>query len=139
MKKAAYWTITAVLAFFIGVGGPAEFTTVTSADAIVALGYPQYFVKIIAFWKILARIAILAPRFPRLKEWAYAGIFFNMTGAAVSTIVTGAEVWHPVVELTIAAMAIASWALRPASRVLGGIVLPDLSTEGRRPVFDRAA
>jgi hypothetical protein len=127
MKKRAYWILTALLAFFIGIGGAAEFTSVASADAIVALGYPEYFVKIIAFWKMLAAIAILVPRFPRLKEWAYAGIFFNMTGAAVSTIVSGSELWHPVVELSIAAMTIASWALRPPSRVLGEILRPGLA------------
>ncbi len=88
---------------------------------------------------MLGAIAILAPRFPRLKKWAYAGIFFNMTGAAVSTTVSGAEAWHAVTELIIAAMAIASWALRPPSRVLGEILPPDLSTEARPAVLERSA
>jgi hypothetical protein len=70
---------------------------------------------------VLGAIAVLVPRFPRLKEWAYAGMFFNMTGAAVSTVaVTGThEPWHVVAQLAMAALVIASWALRPPSRALG--------------------
>jgi hypothetical protein len=48
------------------------------------LGYPMYFFAILGAWKVLGAIAILVPRFPRLKEWAYAGIFFDLTGAAAS-------------------------------------------------------
>ena len=48
------------------------------------LGYPMYFFAILGVWKVLGAIAILVPRFPRLKEWAYAGIFFDLTGAAAS-------------------------------------------------------
>ena len=62
---------------------------------------------------------MLAPRLPRLKEWAYAGIFFNMTGAAVSHAVSGDATWHVIVTASLALLAIASWALRPQSRTLG--------------------
>ena len=61
---------------------------------------------------------MLAPGFPRLKEWAYAGIFFNMTGAAVSHAVQGDAVWHVIVTLIFAVFAVVSWALRPLSRRL---------------------
>jgi hypothetical protein len=62
---------------------------------------------------------LLAPGFPRLKEWAYAGIFFNMTGAAaVSHAVHGDAVWHVIVTLIFAVLAVVSWALRPPSRRL---------------------
>jgi hypothetical protein len=67
-------------------------------------------------------IALLAPGFPRLKEWAYAGIFFNMTGAAISHAAVGdygAYGYHLIVPLTFAGLAVASWALRPQSRTLG--------------------
>ena len=53
------------------------------------LGYPMYFFAILGFWKVLGAIAILVPRFPRLKEWAYAGIFFDLTGAAASCAAVG--------------------------------------------------
>ena len=70
-------------------------------------------------WEVLAGIALLAPRVPRLKEWAYAGIFFNMTGAAASRAVRGDDVSHIVAPLVFACLAEASWALRPQSRSLG--------------------
>jgi hypothetical protein len=72
-----------------------------------------------AVWKVLGTIALLVPRFPRLKEWAYAGIFFNMTGAAVSHAVSGDASWHVIYTACLAVLTIASWALRPPSRTLG--------------------
>jgi len=58
------------------------------------------------------------PRFPRVKEWAYAGIFFNMTGAAVSHAACGDAVWHIAVTLAFAVLTLISWAFRPQSRKL---------------------
>ncbi len=124
-NRIAYWLITAVLAFCIGTGGAAELLRVPeNVQGLEALGYPEYFIVLIGTWKVLAAIAVLAPRFPRLKEWAYAGMFFNMTGAAVSTLaMTGtAETWHVVVQLVMAALVLASWALRPAERRLGTLI-----------------
>jgi uncharacterized membrane protein YphA (DoxX/SURF4 family) len=123
-KSISYWVITAMVAFFIGSGGAAELAGVTgTVEGLVRLGYPAYFATIIGFWKILGAIAILVPRFPRLKEWAYAGIFFNMTGAAFTNVAVGVAVWHLIVDLVLAALTIASWALRPASRRLEGPIL----------------
>ena len=75
---------------------------------------------IIGFWKLVGAIAILTPGFPRLKEWAYAGIFFNMTGAAATGMFVGVAPWHVIVDLILTAMTVASWALRPPSRRLEG-------------------
>ena len=89
---------------------------------MVLLGYPVYFIMIIGYWKVLGGIALLVPRLPRLKEWAYAGIFFNMTGAAVSHAVSGdygIYAFHLIVTLFLAIVTLASWALRPQSRTLG--------------------
>jgi DoxX-like family len=123
-KSISYWVITALVAFFIGSGGAAELAGVPgTVEGLVRLGYPAYFASIIGFWKLLGAIAILAPRFPRLKEWAYAGIFFNMTGAAFTNVAVGVEVWHLIVNLVLAAFTVASWALRPASRRLEGPIL----------------
>ena len=86
------------------------------------LGYPLYFFAILGFWKVLGAIAILAPRFPRLKEWAYAGIFFDLTGAAASVAavgVYGTYAFHIIAPLVIAGLTVASWALRPQSRTIG--------------------
>ena len=133
-KLTAYWIATGLLAFFIGSGGAAELVQVPgNVQGLAALGYPAYFVMLIGFWKLLGAIAVLVPRFPRLKEWAYAGMFFNMTGAAVSTIaVTGtSEAWHVVAQLLMAALIVASWALRPPDRRLGE-VLPVRWERGQR-------
>jgi hypothetical protein len=81
---------------------------------------------------VLGAIAILAPRFPRLKEWAYAGIFFDLTGAAASSAsvgVYGAFAFHILAPLILAVVLVASWALRPESRVIG--VLFPAKTAGR--------
>lgn len=124
LKSLSYWVITALIAFFIGSGGAAELARVPgTVQGLVQLGYPVYFATIIGFWKLAGAIAILVPRFPRLKEWAYAGIFFNMTGAAATSLFTHSAAWHLVVELVIAALTVASWALRPPSRRLAGPIL----------------
>jgi DoxX-like family len=74
--------------FSIGSGGAAEAVHLKpNVDGIVhVLGYPLYFLTIIGIWKVLGVIVLLVLRFPRLKEWAYAGIFSNVTGAAVSRV-----------------------------------------------------
>ncbi len=121
-KAIGYWAITAVVAFAVVSGGAAELARrPDNIDGLVKLGYPAYLATIIGFWKVLGGIAILAPRLPRLKEWAYAGIFFNMTGAAVSHSVSHDATWHVIVTASLAALALASWALRPQSRILGAL------------------
>jgi hypothetical protein len=72
---------------------------------------------------VLGSITLLAPRFPRLKEWAYAGMFFNMTGAAVSHLVAGSEAWHLWYTASLAVVVLVSWALRPESRTLRAPVI----------------
>jgi hypothetical protein len=119
-KVIGYWATTAMVAFAMLSGGAAELAKQReTVEGMVLLGYPLYFIRIIGFWKLLGGIVLLAPRFPRLKEWAYAGIFFNMTGAAVSHAVTGAAAWHVMVATSLAVLTVMSWALRPQSRTLG--------------------
>ncbi|MGC1105542.1 MAG: DoxX family protein [Candidatus Acidiferrales bacterium] len=121
MKKAGwYWTITILLVIGLLGGGITELLRLpTNVQGIMALGYPAYVVTILGAWKVLGSAALLAPGFPRLKEWAYAGIFFNMTGAAISHAVCHGAAWHVVVTLGFAALDVASWATRPQSRRLG--------------------
>jgi len=124
LKSISYWMITGIVAFFIGSGGAAELARLPgNVEGLVRLGYPAYFVTIIGFWKVLGASAILVPAFPRLKEWAYAGIFFNMTGAAATGVFVGSAAWHVIVDLVLTALTIASWALRPANRRLEGAIL----------------
>ena len=118
-KTITYWVATALVAFCMGSGGAAELLRVPgTVQGLVKLGYPTYFVSIIGFWKLMAAMALLYPRFPRLKEWAYAGIFFNMSGAAISALATGAETWHVAIDVALIALNFASWALRPKHLVL---------------------
>jgi hypothetical protein len=119
-KTVAYWVSTGVLVFNLLAGGLAELAQVQgNADGMRALGYPLYMMTILGMWKVLGSIAMLAPGWPRLKEWAYAGAFFNLTGAAVSHIVMGDEAWHAYYTASIAIVTLISWALRPESRTLG--------------------
>src|SRR5579862_8730458 len=85
--KIIYWIATALLA--IGMLQSGIFAVIRSQqwiDIVTALGYPVYFLTILCVWKILGVIAILIPGFKLLKEWAYAGFFFAMTGAVISHI-----------------------------------------------------
>jgi uncharacterized membrane protein YphA (DoxX/SURF4 family) len=122
-KKIAYWITTILIAFFMS-GGVAQIAQYhgNPHGFVPVLGYPMYFFAILGFWKVLGAIAILVPRFPRLKEWAYAGIFFDLTGAAASCAAVGgygAYGFHVLAPLVIAGLTVASWALRPESRIVG--------------------
>jgi hypothetical protein len=123
-RKIAYWTTTILVAFPIGSGGASQIAQyLGNRHGIVPeLAYPMYFFAILGFWKVLGAIAILAPRYPRLKEWAYAGIFFDLTGAAASCAWVGgygAYDFHVIAPLIITGFTVASWALRPPSRTIG--------------------
>ena len=131
MKRVAYWVCTGLVVFFIGSGGLAYVLRVPDVVAgVVALGFPVYFIVLLGVWKVLGAIAILVPGFPLIKEWAYAGIMIDLTGAAVASMATGGAWWHAVAPLTIAVLVVASWALRPESRRLPGATIRGL---GMRP------
>jgi uncharacterized membrane protein YphA (DoxX/SURF4 family) len=126
-RVVVYWATTGFVVFNMLSGGLAELTQVNStAEGMQALGYPLCMMTILGIWKVLGSIALLAPRFPRLKEWAYAGMFFNMTGAAVSHLVVGDGAWHVWYTAGLAIVVLVSWALRPESPTL------------RAPVLDRS-
>jgi uncharacterized membrane protein len=125
-KRIAYWTTTVLVAFFMSGGVTQILQFKANPHGVVPqLGYPMYFFAILGFWKVLGALAILVPRFPRIKEWAYAGIFFDVTGAAASCAavgVYGAYGFHVIAPLVIAGLAVASWALRPPSRTIGNLI-----------------
>jgi uncharacterized membrane protein YphA (DoxX/SURF4 family) len=118
-RNIGYWAATGLLAAALALAGLADVTRSPDVVASLArLGYPAYVAVILGVWKALGAAAILAPRFPRLKEWAYAGVTFNLTGAVLSHLWSGdgpKEVTAPLVLLGLAA---ASWALRPEGRRL---------------------
>ncbi|HVA09711.1 MAG TPA: DoxX family protein, partial [Acidimicrobiales bacterium] len=86
---------------------------------VVGLGYPSYFLVLLGAWKLLGGIALLIPRRPLLKEWAYAGTFFVYTGAIASHLSTGHDVGEVGALAVLTSLTIASWALRPPSRRTG--------------------
>jgi len=118
-KTIAYWVTTGLVVFCM-TGGIFELLGLkTTNEGIMRLGYPPYIIPALGLGKVLAILAILWPGFPRLKEWAYAGILFNMIGATVSHVARNDGAWIVVVTVTIAAITMASWALRPQNRRLG--------------------
>ena len=125
-KPIAYWTLTILVAFFMTGGATQVWQYFHNPHGVVPeLGYPMYFFAIIGVWKVLGAVAILVPRFPRLKEWAYAGIFLDLTGAAASNAAGGgygAYGFHVIAPLIIAGFTVASWALRPPSRTIGALL-----------------
>ncbi|MGK3962652.1 DoxX family protein [Sorangium sp. So ce118] len=118
-RTIGYWIATGLLGLAFAAGGLADLAGSPQVlEGMAHLGYPPYFATILGLWKVLGAMALLAPRFPRLKEWAYAGILFDLTGAAASHAAVGdaaGQVMTPLVLVTVAA---ASWALRPESRRL---------------------
>jgi len=122
-KPIVYWTMTILVAFFM-TGGVAQILQYRANPhgVVPELGYPMYFFAILGVWKVLGAITILVPGFPRLKDWAYAGIFFDLTGAAASCAAVGgygAYGFHIIAPLIIAGFLMTSWALRPPSRTIG--------------------
>jgi hypothetical protein len=119
-KILAYWVTTGLIAAALLFTGAIDIAHPPSAVAFLAhLGYPAYFAVLIGTWKVLGGITLLAPRWPRLKEWAYAGVFFDLTGAAISHAASGDPAPNVLVPLVMTALAVASWSLRPESRKLG--------------------
>jgi len=113
----AYWITTAVLATECIVGGVWGGLQLSPfRDTATHLGYPEYFMSILGVWYVSAGVVLLAPRLPRLKEWAYAGLVFNYTGAAASHIWTGDGAERLVAPVIFLGLTVASWALRPPSR-----------------------
>jgi hypothetical protein len=121
-RKIVYWVTTSLVALVMAMGGVMDLMRGPEVAEIFGhLGYPLYFGAIIGFWKVLAAPALLAPGLPRLKEWAYAGIAFDLTGAAFSHASVGDDAGKVITPLVFLALAVASWALRPEGRVLGSL------------------
>lgn len=125
-NKIIYWIATLWLALGMFSTGMVQLLRVESEGAlsppgvwgIKQLGYPVYFLTIIALWKLLGVVAVLIPKFPLLKEWAYAGFFFIMTGALFSHIATGSAVSEFFPSLLLLVLTVVSWYFRPAERKL---------------------
>jgi uncharacterized membrane protein YphA (DoxX/SURF4 family) len=116
-NKITYWIATLWLALRMLSTGIVQLIKMKEeVDVMTHLGYPAYFLTILGVWKILGVIAILIPKFPVVKEWAYAGFLFAMSGAVISHLASGdgtKEFFGPVLLLILTAV---SWYFRPADR-----------------------
>lgn len=133
MRAAAYWTTTIFGPASFVIGAYLHLSRDPQVMATLAhLGYPPYFAIILGIWKLAGAVAIVIPGVPRLKEWAYAGFFFDLTAAAASRAFAGDGIADIIAPLGFLCLVAASWALRPASRTLGA------TGSERRGVFSRA-
>jgi hypothetical protein len=116
-NKIIYWVATLWLALGMTATGIVQILQIKEeVDMMAYLGYPLYFLVILGVWKLLGVVAILIPKFPLLKEWAYAGFFFAMSGAIISHFSVGdgaKEYFGPTLLLI---LTILSWYFRPADR-----------------------
>ncbi len=123
-NKIIYWISTLWLALGMLATGTLQLFRAKAEGAlappgvygITHLGYPIYFLTILGVWKILGVVAVLSPRFPLLKEWAYAGFFFAMTGAVFSHIAVADPMKELIPSLLLLVLTVVSWYFRPADR-----------------------
>ena len=116
-NKVIYWILTIFLAIAMTAGGVQQMLQVGGYNEIVTkLGYPLYMLSIIGAWKILGVITILIPKALLLKEWAYAGFVFVMSGAAISHIVMGQPFTEVLPSLILLLIIFLSWYFRPVER-----------------------
>lgn len=116
-NKIIYWTATIFLAVGMTAGGVQQLLQIGGYVEIVGnLGYPLYLLSILGAWKILGVAAILVPKFTLVKEWAYAGFFFAMSGATISHIIVSHSVNEAFPSLVLLVVTVVSWYFRPADR-----------------------
>ncbi|HEV7779658.1 MAG TPA: DoxX family protein [Chitinophagaceae bacterium] len=127
-RKIIYWIVTIWLALgMLSTGIVQLFQMKGEVDFIINLGYPGYFLIILGIWKILGVVAVLIPEFPLLKEWAYAGFFFAMSGAVFSHMALGNSAKEIAPPLLLLILTVASWYFRPADRMITPIVVRDVN------------
>jgi len=120
IRTVAFWTATIFGPASFVIGGVLNLSQSQQvAETMHHLGYPLYFASILGFWKLAGAVAIVVPGFPRVKEWAYAGFFFDLTAAAASRAAVGDSAADVIAPLVFLALVMTSWALRPSSRKLG--------------------
>jgi DoxX-like family len=123
-NKIIYWISTIWLALGMLATGILQLVKMEAKGAlappgvygITHLGYPVYLLTILGVWKVLGVVALLIPEFPLLKEWAYAGFFFIMSGAMFSHIAVGDPVTEIIPSLLLLILTVVSWYFRPSDR-----------------------
>jgi hypothetical protein len=118
-RRVGYWFLTGIIAYEMAAGSLWDLFQIEYVRGVFDhLGYPLYLLEILGAWKLPCALVLLVPRFPRLKEWAYAGAVFNYTGATASHMLVhdGPGKWAG--PLVFAILTLLSWALRPPERRL---------------------
>ncbi|MCL5028049.1 MAG: DoxX family protein [Bacteroidetes bacterium] len=120
-NKIIYWIATIWLALGMISTGAGQLLKANEGqggtDMINHLGYPVYLLTLLGIWKILGVLTVLVPKCPLLKEWAYAGFFFAMSGAIFSHIASGDSVTKIFPALLLLILTVVSWYFRPADRI----------------------
>lgn len=118
-NKIIYWISTIWLSLGMLSTGTVQLLKMDDeVDNITRLGYPVYFLTLLGIWKILGVVVVLIPKFPLLKEWAYAGFFFAMSGATFSRIASGNSINEIAPALLLIILTVISWYFRPVDRKL---------------------
>lgn len=116
-NKIIYWVATIWLALGMVSTGIVQLIKMQEeVDVITNLGYPVYILTILGVWKMLGVVAVLIPKFPLVKEWAYAGFFFIMSGALFSHLVVGDDAIALFGPTLLIVLTVVSWYFRPANR-----------------------
>jgi uncharacterized membrane protein YphA (DoxX/SURF4 family) len=117
--KIIYWIATVWLSLgMVSTGIVQLLQNKDEVDLMTRLGYPAYFLIILGIWKILGVVAVLIPKYPLIKEWAYAGFFFAMSGAIFSHFANGDDAKEFFGPTLLLILTVVSWYLRPAERRL---------------------
>lgn len=115
--KIIYWIATIWFAIAMVASGIQQIFTIGGfVEIMERLGFPGYFSIVLGVWKIAGVLAILIPRFPLLKEWAYAGFFFVMSGAIVSHLAVADKAVELFAPLFLLVLTVVSWYFRPESK-----------------------
>lgn len=113
-NKIIYWIATVWLALGMLSTGIVQLIKMDEEVVMMkGLGYPLYFLTLLGIWKLLGVVAVLAPKFPILKEWAYAGFFFAMSGAVFSHLAVGDSAISFFGPCLLLVLTVVSWYFRP--------------------------
>ena len=116
-NKIIYWIATGWLALGMLSTGIVQLIHMKEeVEKMARLGYQPYFLTILGLWKILGVVAVLTPKFPLVKEWAYAGFFFAMSGAIFSHLANGDDAKEFFGPTLLLILTVVSWYFRPADR-----------------------
>jgi len=121
-RNTGYWVATVLFSLVYFGSGLADVLHASPViETLGHLGYPAYFASIIGPWKIAAAITLVAPKLPKVKEWAYAGVVFDLTGALASHAIVGDHGPKQIVPIVLLGLLVVSYRSRFGNRVAGDI------------------